>query len=82
MVLTVSDTGEIQPDDGLNCCLRAPNGTVFPVMFAHQGGWDEILWVMVPISAMVGLLGVARRRIRGGSAGRNDDSDAGDVGAE
>lgn len=78
----VSDTGEIQPDRDLNCCLRPPDGTVFPVMFAHQGGWDEILWVMIPISAMVGLLAVARKRIRGGSTYGREESDAGDVGAE
>ena len=51
-------------------------------MFAHQGGWDEILWVMIPISAMVGLLNVARHRIRNGSPINDDTSDAGDVGAE
>jgi hypothetical protein len=32
-------------------------------VLAHQGGWDEILWVLVPIAVMVWLLSVATRRI-------------------
>ena len=82
--LTVSDTEEIQPDGGLNCCLRRHGGTVFPVMsaripsvvLAHQGGWDEILWVMIPITAMIGLLRVATKRVR------EQKSDSGDIGTE
>lgn len=49
-------------------------------LLAHQGGWDEILWVMVPIVVMVGLLRVATVRVRKNS--RTKSSDAGDVGAE
>ena len=48
-------------------------------LVAHQGGWDEIMWVLVPIIVMVGLLRVATLRVRG--KGRTQ-SDAGDVGAE
>jgi hypothetical protein len=90
--LTVSDTGEIQPDERLNCCLGAPDGTVVLAMaalrlsplfadalVAHQGGWDEIMWVLVPIVAMVGLLRVATLRVR--NKARNQ-SDRGDIGAE
>ena len=54
-------------------------------LLAHQGGWDEILWVMVPIVVMVGLLRVATVRVRNRSRTQNADtapSDAGDVGAE
>ena len=54
-------------------------------VLAHQGGWDEILWVTVPIIVMVGLLGVAKTRVRRASAerdGRPTDSDPRDVGAE
>lgn len=36
-------------------------------LLAHQGGWDEILWVLAPIAVMVWLLGVASRRIRTGN---------------
>ena len=33
-----------------------------PALLAHQGGWDEMLMVAVPIIAIVMLLRVARRR--------------------
>ena len=32
-------------------------------LLAHQGGWDEVLWVLAPIAVMVWLLSVATRRI-------------------
>ncbi|MFM7093546.1 MAG: hypothetical protein ACKOYL_03175 [Actinomycetota bacterium] len=59
--------------------------TVSPFLFAagllaHQGGWDEILWVMVPIVVMVGLLRVATVRVR--KKAPTEASDAGDVCAE
>lgn len=31
-------------------------------LLAHQGGWDEIAMVGVPIVVFAGLLAVARRR--------------------
>ncbi len=31
-------------------------------LLAHQGGWDEILLVGVPIVVFAGLLAIARRR--------------------
>jgi hypothetical protein len=43
----------------------------FASLFAHQGGWDEILWVLAPIAVMVWLLNVATRRI---SRNKNDVS--------
>jgi hypothetical protein len=33
-------------------------------MLAHQGGWDEILLVVGPIAVVIGLLALARRRVR------------------
>lgn len=33
-------------------------------MFAHQGGWDEMLYVLVPVGFIVFLLGLANRRAR------------------
>ena len=33
-------------------------------LVAHQGGWDEILLVVGPIAVVVGLLALARRRVR------------------
>ena len=32
------------------------------VLLAHQGGWDELLFVLLPISLFAGLLAVANRR--------------------
>ena len=46
------------------------------VVLAHQDGWDEILWVMIPITAMIGLLRVATKRVR------EQKSDSGDIGTE
>ncbi len=48
-------------------------------LVAHQGGWDEIMWVLVPIIVMVGLLRVATLRVRSKA---RDQSDTGDVGTE
>jgi hypothetical protein len=35
---------------------------MLPSVLAHQGGWDEILFVVVPIAIFAGLLVVANRR--------------------
>lgn len=40
-------------------------GTV--ALLAHQGGWDEILLVVGPIVAIIGLLTLVKRRIDRGS---------------
>ena len=29
---------------------------------AHQGGWDELIFVFVPIALFAGLLAIANRR--------------------
>jgi hypothetical protein len=49
---------------------------------AHQGGWDEILFVAAPIAVVVGLLRVAGARSRriqsgrdGGAPGPTGDGD-------
>jgi hypothetical protein len=34
-----------------------------PVVLAHQGGWDEMLMVLVPILVIVALLRLAKRRV-------------------
>ena len=31
-------------------------------LLAHQGGWDELLFVLLPIALFAGLLAVANRR--------------------
>jgi hypothetical protein len=40
--------------------------TVVPfvaALVAHQGGWDEVLLVGVPILIIIGLLAIAKRRV-------------------
>jgi hypothetical protein len=32
------------------------------VLLAHQGGWDEALFVLLPLVLLAGLLHLARRR--------------------
>lgn len=41
------------------------------VLLAHQGGWDEILFVLAPLVLFAALLVLARRRVD-----RMDASDA------
>lgn len=42
--------------------LRAVAAVPAAVVLAHQGGWDEILLVLVPIVVFAGLLAMANRR--------------------
>ena len=37
-------------------------GDVIAGLLAHQGGWDEALFVAVPMLLFVGLLWIAKRR--------------------
>jgi hypothetical protein len=32
------------------------------LLLAHQGGWDEMLFVLVPVGAFAALLALANRR--------------------
>jgi hypothetical protein len=48
-------------------------------ILAHQGGWDEILWVMLPIGTMVWLLRVASLRVRKAGKKASESSDVGTV---
>lgn len=48
-------------------------------VFAHQGGWDEILFVLAPLLVFAGLLWLARRRVdRLEEQEPRSDDDAGD----
>lgn len=47
-----------------------------PVL-AHQGGWDEILFVLLPIAVFAGLLALANKRATREQAER--DAAAGDA---
>ncbi|MEQ1788399.1 MAG: hypothetical protein ABL966_15210 [Acidimicrobiales bacterium] len=31
-------------------------------LLAHEGGWDELLFVLLPIALFAGLLAIANRR--------------------
>jgi hypothetical protein len=42
-------------------CDAGPVRTV-ALLLAHQGGWDELLFVLLPIALFAGLLAVANRR--------------------
>ena len=35
---------------------------VSAAVLAHEGGWDELLFVLVPIGLFAGLLAIANRR--------------------
>ncbi len=47
----------------------------FGVIFAHQGGWDEALWVMIPAVGVAYLLRIARLRAEHSSAEREPSVD-------
>jgi hypothetical protein len=50
-------------------------GTAAAVL-AHQGGWDELLFVLVPIVLFAGLLAIANRRAsRLGLGDRGDEGE-------
>ena len=49
--------------------------TTFAGLAAHQGGWDELLFVLVPISLFGGLLAIANRRAARLEADREADPD-------
>lgn len=41
---------------------------------AHQGGWDEALFVAVPMAIFAALLWVAKRRAEAEAADQADDT--------
>ena len=47
--------------------------TTFAWLAAHQGGWDELLFVLVPITLFGGLLAIANRRAARLEAERDAD---------
>ena len=46
-----------------------------PVILAHQGGWDEMLLIAVPIALFGGLLWIANRRASAAGDGDVVDGD-------
>ena len=52
---------------------------VTALVLAHQGGWDEMLFVLVPISVFAWLLSLANKRAnREQSEREQSDSDDGE----
>jgi hypothetical protein len=55
-------------------------------LIAHEGGWDELLFVLVPIGLFGGLLAIANRRASSVQAERDgneiDPDDGTDVDAD
>lgn len=47
-----------------------------PMPLAHQGGWDEALFVAVPIAIFAGMLWVAKRRAEAEIQAQRDDEEA------
>lgn len=43
-------------------------------LLAHQGGWDEILFVLAPLLVFAGLLALARRRADQLGGPRSDEA--------
>lgn len=41
-------------------------------MLAHQGGWDEMIFVVAPLVLFTVLLAIARRRVDAGSEVSDD----------
>jgi len=50
-------------------------------LVAHQGGWDELLFVLVPIGLFGGLLAIANKRASTAQAEQDVDVDS-DVDAD
>ncbi|MET0728761.1 MAG: hypothetical protein ABWZ76_10745 [Acidimicrobiales bacterium] len=46
--------------------------SIVPVLLAHQGGWDELIFVLLPIALFAGLLALANRRASQQQARRDE----------
>lgn len=44
-------------------------------LLAHQGGWDELIFVLVPIALFGALLAIANRRATAAQAEHDADPD-------
>ncbi len=49
------------------------------LVLAHQGGWDELLFVLVPIALFAGLLALANRRAAQAQAEEQAGAEQGDA---
>ncbi|MGE3619383.1 MAG: hypothetical protein AB7L84_02880 [Acidimicrobiia bacterium] len=55
-------------------------GAPVALVLAHQGGWDEILFVLLPIALFAGLLALANKRAARLQAERRGGERSGDDG--
>lgn len=44
-------------------------------VLAHEGGWDELIFVLVPIALFAGLLAIANRRATKAQVERDGEPD-------
>ena len=51
-------------------------GVAAAQLVAHQGGWDEALFVLLPIGLFAGLLAIANKRAARELEQRGEDDDA------
>lgn len=56
--------------------MSAPGTLEGMGLLAHQGGWDELLFVLVPIALFAGLLAIANKRASQAQAAPPDEPDA------
>jgi hypothetical protein len=45
------------------------------MIFAHQGGWDEMLFVIVPLAVVFGLIVLVKRRANQSHTEQSDPLD-------
>ena len=45
------------------------------LLLAHQGRWDELIFVLLPISLFAGLLAIANRRASNAQGERESEPD-------
>lgn len=52
------------------------------IVLAHQGGWDETLFVLLPLVVFGWLLWLARRRVDANDGAEDDDKQDGPARSE
>ncbi len=57
---------------------RHPPSTMAPMVLAHQGGWDEILFALIPLVVVALLLLLANKRANAVARLRDDAGRAND----
>lgn len=57
--------------------LKRGYGRNVLTVLAHQGGWDEVLWVAGPLAVVAGMLLLANRRANKIAAERESPSSEG-----